>query len=574
MTRIGEAFQAYVEVKTYYPARAVFDRANAPLLSWRVELLPYLGYKELYNQFRLEEPWNSRHNKALLTKIPAVYQSPERFDARTNYLVPKGVRTTFGRGIPAWPSTFEDGVHNTVFVVEADDALAVPWTQPSDYELDMAAPVRQLGALRGDWFYVVWGSGEVGRIPTSASMQHLKAMYTYDGGEDFFAGKIDQPLFPASLTASSTSPSGSAADSRATSITNSAADSLAPLAATYLERAASELARGADLEAGQWFYASALAGPPGRAWVERYQWIPALRRPSPRLRFGIGLQYSGPRKNRLEQEIASRIASGKAGGGSTWSTVTGQIGKSLVQIIAAHVEQCGGHALADPPPVQPGRRVATRPVRAARGPSLLMNSVHGEPLAPGVLFLALAEEPVLRTMASREGIDVLVLVEWQDVGHKQSVRVELFDTARDVSILQLPWVDSEAVAGALANPLASNPFPARLRQLAEFLEEQLLMQPLPEQIQPRHVAGRMAALAAQKSSNPLAALAEMRYYRERGLADDAQLLLGYQALIGQQPGSELFLGDAETRARVLKPWLPAVPPTASAPVRTATADDD
>src|SRR5262249_1409196 len=36
-----------------------FDANGNPYLSWRVFVLPYLGYQSLYNQFHLNEPWNS-----------------------------------------------------------------------------------------------------------------------------------------------------------------------------------------------------------------------------------------------------------------------------------------------------------------------------------------------------------------------------------------------------------------------------------------------------------------------------------------------------------------------------------
>src|SRR5262249_38557599 len=44
-----------------------------PLLSWRMLLLPYLDQKELYKEFKLDEPWDSTHNRKLLAKAPAVF---------------------------------------------------------------------------------------------------------------------------------------------------------------------------------------------------------------------------------------------------------------------------------------------------------------------------------------------------------------------------------------------------------------------------------------------------------------------------------------------------------------------
>ena len=57
------------------PGRGDRGPNGTPLLSWRVAILPYLGESEkaLYGQFKLSEPWDSPHNKALLAKMPRVY---------------------------------------------------------------------------------------------------------------------------------------------------------------------------------------------------------------------------------------------------------------------------------------------------------------------------------------------------------------------------------------------------------------------------------------------------------------------------------------------------------------------
>src|SRR4051794_10739862 len=54
------------------PAR-VYDKDGRPLYSWRVLILPYLGEKKLYEEFRLDEPWDGPHNKKLLAKMPEVF---------------------------------------------------------------------------------------------------------------------------------------------------------------------------------------------------------------------------------------------------------------------------------------------------------------------------------------------------------------------------------------------------------------------------------------------------------------------------------------------------------------------
>src|SRR5262249_46508298 len=46
----------------FLPASAIYSKNGKPLLSWRVELLPFLDQQELYRQFHLDEPWDSEHN--------------------------------------------------------------------------------------------------------------------------------------------------------------------------------------------------------------------------------------------------------------------------------------------------------------------------------------------------------------------------------------------------------------------------------------------------------------------------------------------------------------------------------
>src|SRR4051794_3490674 len=82
------------------PPATVRGPDGKPLLSWRVLLLPYIEQDALFKRFRLDEPWDSPHNKALLEPMPRIYE-PFRESK-----VPPGhtyFRVFVGRGTP-----FED----------------------------------------------------------------------------------------------------------------------------------------------------------------------------------------------------------------------------------------------------------------------------------------------------------------------------------------------------------------------------------------------------------------------------------------------------------------------------------
>ncbi|MBQ9800406.1 MAG: DUF1559 domain-containing protein [Thermoguttaceae bacterium] len=59
------------------PARYSVDADGKPLHSWRVFLLPYVGQKELYDKIRLDEPWDSEHNRQFHDQTPAIYCRPD-----------------------------------------------------------------------------------------------------------------------------------------------------------------------------------------------------------------------------------------------------------------------------------------------------------------------------------------------------------------------------------------------------------------------------------------------------------------------------------------------------------------
>src|SRR5262249_20216865 len=128
------------------PPRAIFDDQGKPLLSWRVQILPFLDQEELYQQFRLDEPWDSEHNKPLIDKMPNVFSDP-RFDlppGKTVYQAVVGPGTAFDGRQGLKPAQIIDGTSNTIGVVEVGPEHAVPWTKPVDWEFDQDHPLNGL----------------------------------------------------------------------------------------------------------------------------------------------------------------------------------------------------------------------------------------------------------------------------------------------------------------------------------------------------------------------------------------------------------------------------------------------
>jgi hypothetical protein len=121
----------------------IVDKNGKPLLSWRVQLLPFVEQGHLYRQFHLDEPWDSEHNKKLISQMPklfapgAVASLPDGHTHLRMFNSPG----TIGRAKSL--SDVFDGTSNTIMIVESNES--VPWTKPDGFTLDPKNPKALLG---------------------------------------------------------------------------------------------------------------------------------------------------------------------------------------------------------------------------------------------------------------------------------------------------------------------------------------------------------------------------------------------------------------------------------------------
>ncbi len=196
LKQIVLALHNFHDVHQAFPAAHNAAADGKPLLSWRVHILPFIEQEALYQQFHLDEPWSSPHNRALIAKMPAIYRSPNsRADpGKTVYLGNAGKDGVFlapkkndDAKVSAPSGTrmreIRDGTSNTIVAVEADDVAAVIWTKPGDLEVDYDKPFNQLGAMRPSGFLAAFCDGSVHFIANAVDVETLKGLFTKDGGE-------------------------------------------------------------------------------------------------------------------------------------------------------------------------------------------------------------------------------------------------------------------------------------------------------------------------------------------------------------------------------------------------------
>jgi len=211
LKRICLGFADYALANHYnLPDPAIFDANGKPLLSWRVAILPFIDEGELYKQFKLDEPWDSEHNKKLISKMPNSYLLPGKgseTDRVTPYRIfvsepsakydkqqdlalflwtdPKTRKAGHSRyGIGVIP----DGTSNTILLVEA--AESVVWTKPDELVYDPNKPLPKLGYYWNGRCQVIRCDGTVWLIDKGVDERFLRAGITPNDAQ--FMGEWDK----------------------------------------------------------------------------------------------------------------------------------------------------------------------------------------------------------------------------------------------------------------------------------------------------------------------------------------------------------------------------------------------
>ena len=191
---INNMRQLTLGMLNYESTNRAFPAQQEGGLSWRVHILPYVEYDYLYQQFHLDEPWDSPHNIQLLDQMPPIYDCPNIHlppgytvyqvpytDLDVNPEGPNALFDTSGEGITF--SSISDGASNTIAVLEVDAAAAVEWTKPADWEFDPSDPTRNLGNVNFGSITVSFADGSTRELSDDIDPEDMKALITRDAGD-------------------------------------------------------------------------------------------------------------------------------------------------------------------------------------------------------------------------------------------------------------------------------------------------------------------------------------------------------------------------------------------------------
>jgi hypothetical protein len=182
----------------HFPPAYSVDKDGRPLHSWRVLLLPYLEQEELYDELRLDEPWDSPHNQAVFEakQMPSIFACPIEVKERrndnvkeTSYVMVVGAGTLSDGPNAVRLEDISDGPSNTVAVVEMTGS-GIHWAEPRDLDTDTMSygindPDRPcIRGPHGAGALVVLCDGKEEYLTNSTAPETVKAVTTIAGGED------------------------------------------------------------------------------------------------------------------------------------------------------------------------------------------------------------------------------------------------------------------------------------------------------------------------------------------------------------------------------------------------------
>lgn len=217
LASVVRAIERYHKDKGHYPPPAILDKDGKPVLSWRVAILPYMdgafinspwdptnpnakrinSPKELYDMFKLDEPWDGPNNKKLLDKFPSPYRAP--WSVLPYHMTNAGKTTTLafvGKGAifdPAKKVTdgdVRDGLKHTLMVFQHEEAgHAVYWTKPADLALTADGKLPADGPSFARRFAAAYGDASAHTFVDGLDLKTLLGVVTREGNE-----KVDEKV--------------------------------------------------------------------------------------------------------------------------------------------------------------------------------------------------------------------------------------------------------------------------------------------------------------------------------------------------------------------------------------------
>ncbi len=200
LKQISLAMEMYQQKYGSYPPAYIADEKGKPMHSWRVLLLPHMGYDWLYQQYDFTQPWDSPQNINLSFQMPPEFACPDDLDAaiqyETSYMVVVGRGTMFPGAKSTSIADITDGLSNTIMVVEVP-ASGVSWLEPKDLDVQQltfqvnGASGNDIGSHHPGGANVLMADGATKFVRDTLPAQYLESLLTAAGSEPITSAVLD-----------------------------------------------------------------------------------------------------------------------------------------------------------------------------------------------------------------------------------------------------------------------------------------------------------------------------------------------------------------------------------------------
>jgi prepilin-type processing-associated H-X9-DG protein len=136
MRQIAVALLQYESQYGQFPPAYVADKDGKPLYSWRGLILPMLEQQGLYEQYKLDEPWDSPNNQVVAKTGISVFHcpsSPPGDLTKTDYVMVVGPGCVSDGPTGGNTGKIRDGTSNTILLVEVANSN-IGWAEPRDLD--------------------------------------------------------------------------------------------------------------------------------------------------------------------------------------------------------------------------------------------------------------------------------------------------------------------------------------------------------------------------------------------------------------------------------------------------------
>jgi hypothetical protein len=177
LAEVGKGMHNHNDGTGAFPAAAAAPagQPGQPVRSWRLDLLPYVNEKPLFDRFDPAQPWDGPRNRAAAdTPVRVYWPADEPNTARTRYRVFTGPNTPFpAPGRKPRLADFQDGMSMTILI--ADAAEVGPWAEPKDLAVTPTS-LPALGRPNADRFVVVLADGSVKAVRKTIDPRVLRQL--------------------------------------------------------------------------------------------------------------------------------------------------------------------------------------------------------------------------------------------------------------------------------------------------------------------------------------------------------------------------------------------------------------